>query len=138
MRLSDNFTLEEMVRSTTAEAKGIKNIPSQDEIENLKELAVNVLQPIRDKYGKPIYINSGYRCPQLNRAVGGVNNSQHLCQRGAAADIRSEDNKELWDLIVGMVDNKEIEVDQLIDESNLSWIHISYNKGKNRKQILML
>ena len=136
MNLSDNFTLEEMVRSTTAEAKGIDNIPSQDEIDNLKELAVNVLQPIRDKYGKPIYINSGYRCPQLNRAVGGVNNSQHL--KGMAADIRSKDNKELWDLIVGMVNGKEIEVDQLIDESNLSWIHISYNKGKNRNQILRL
>lgn len=136
MNLSDNFTLEEMVRSTTAEARGIDNTPSQDEIENLKELAVNVLQPIRDRYGKPIYINSGYRCPSLNRAVGGVSNSQHKI--GHAADIHSEDNKELWDLIVGMVNNKEIEVDQLIDESNLSWIHISYNKAKNRKQILRL
>lgn len=138
MNLSNNFTLEEMVRSTTAEAKGIKNIPSQDEIENLKELCQNVLQPIRDKYGKAIYINSGYRCPSLNRAVGGVNNSQHLCQRGAAADIRSEDNKELWDLIVDMHNKGELEFDQLIDESHLSWIHISFHLNNNRKQILYL
>lgn len=136
MRLSDNFTLEEMVRSTTAEARGIDNTPSQDEIDNLKELCQNVLQPIRDKYGKPIYINSGYRCPLLNRAVGGVNNSQH--KSGQAADIRSEDNKELWDLIVDMRNKNELIFDQLIDESNLSWIHISYKKENNRNQILYL
>lgn len=134
MKLSENFTLEELTHSNTAILNNIENIPNKEEIENLKELCENVLQPIRDKYGKPIYINSGYRCPTLNRKVGGVSNSQHLAQRGAAADIHSDDNKELWDLIASM----DLEYDQLIDESNLSWIHISYNKGKNRKQILKL
>lgn len=132
MKLSENFTLEELTHSNTAILNNIENIPNKEEIENLKELCENVLQPIRDKYGKPIYINSGYRCPTLNRKVGGVSNSQHTL--GKAADIHSDDNKELWDLITSM----DLEYDQLIDESNLSWIHISYNKGKNRKQILKL
>lgn len=134
MRITDNFTMEEMVYSSTALANNIDNVPSDSEKENIIELCENVLQPIRDKLGKPIYVNSGFRCPVLNRKVGGVPNSQHLCVNGAAADIHSDDNKELWDLIVG----SDIEFDQLIDESHLSWIHISYNKGHNRKQILKL
>ena len=139
MKLSDNFTLEELIYSSTAEAKGINNKPNQDEIENLKNLCVNVLQPIRDKYGKAIYINSGYRCPILNRAVGGVPTSQH--QSGMAADISVHDydeNKKLFNMIVEMQKNGEIQFDQLIDESNYSWIHVSYDKNRLRNQVLKL
>ena len=97
MQLTKNFTLEELVHSDTANAKGIDNTPTQEIIDNLKELAENVLQPIRDKWGKPLTVNSGYRCKELNKAVGGVSTSQH--QKGKAADIEAgtnEDNKELF------------------------------------------
>lgn len=93
------------------------------ELNNIKKLVTDILQPIRDKYGKPVTVTSGYRNPSINRLVGGSANSQHC--KGEAADIKCEDNKELWDLIISMIDNKEITVGQLIDEKNLNWIHIS-------------
>ena len=139
MQLTKNFTLEELVHSDTADAKGIDNTPTQEIIDNLKELAENVLQPIRDKWGKPLIINSGYRCKELNKAIGGVSTSQH--QRGQAADIEAgtnDDNKELFYMISDMIEDKEIIVDQLLDEARYSWIHVSYNKDKNRNQILHL
>ena len=139
MQLTKNFTLEELVHSDTADAKGIDNTPTQEIIDNLKELAENVLQPIRDKWGKPLIINSGYRCKELNKAIGGVSTSQH--QRGQAADIEAgtnDDNKELFYIISDMIEDKEIVVDQLLDEARYSWIHVSYNKDKNRNQILHL
>ena len=94
-----------------------------------------VLQPVRDLWGKPVQVNSGYRCPALNKAVGGASASQHLT--GKAADITAGSvsaNKELFNLIA----KSGIEYDQLIDEYDYKWIHISYNEGKNRKQILHL
>lgn len=139
MQLTENFTLEELVHSDTANAKGIDNTPTQEIIDNLKELAENVLQPIRSKWGKPLIVNSGYRCKELNKAVGGVSTSQHL--KGQAADIEAgtnDDNKELFYMISDMIEDKELIVDQLLDEARYSWIHVSYNKDKNRNQILHL
>lgn len=106
------------------------------EIENLRKLCVEVLQPIRDKYGKPIYINSGYRNPQLNRLVGGSQSSQHC--KGQAADIDTNNNKELWNLIVDMIKKGEIVVSQLIDEKNLAWIHVALYTGNKKNHILKL
>lgn len=106
------------------------------EKENIINLVNDILQPIRDKYGKPITVTSGFRSPSVNRLVGGSANSQHC--KGEAADVKCEDNKELWDLIVNMIDNEEITVGQLIDEKKLSWIHISLPNEKRRNQILKL
>lgn len=139
MQLSDNFTLEELIRSNTADSKGIDNTPCDEIIENLQYLAETVLQPIRERYGRPISITSGYRCEKLNKAVGGVSNSQH--KSGQAADIDvgdKEDNKELFNIIEDMVNCSEIEVDQLLDEAKYKWIHISKKKSGNRNQILHL
>ena len=102
------------------------NNPGRLELENLKKLCNNILQPIRDKYGKSIYVNSGYRNPFVNRVVGGSTSSQHT--KGEAADITvgsKEGNRRLFDLIVQMIENKEITVGQLIDEKDYKWIHIS-------------
>lgn len=96
----------------------------------------NILQPIRDKYGKPITVTSGFRSPSVNRLVGGSANSQHC--KGEAADIKCENNKELWDLIIDMINNKKIVVGQLIDEKNLNWIHISLPNEKRKNQIFKL
>ena len=103
----------------------------------MKALVESVLQPARDKFKKPIIIASGYRCKELNRLIGGATNSQHMT--GQAADIKASDpdeNGELFKLI-----RKEIkDFDQLIwefgDEDNPAWIHISFSKTRNRKQVL--
>lgn len=130
-----HFTLGELCASTTADAHGIKNTPPLQEAGNLKALAENVLDPLREWYGKPILVNSGYRCPQLNRLVGGANNSQHM--KGEAADITAgskEENRKLLNYI-----RQHLPYDQLIDEKNLSWVHVSFCRdGKNRKQFLQL
>lgn len=142
MNLSKNFTLAELTASSTAQKLKIVNTPSVTELENLVKLCRNILQPIRDKYGKPIIIGSGYRCPKLNKAVNGAANSDHMY--GAAADIHTKsdkpaDNKELFDIIVKMAQNGEIECRQIIDELNYNWLHLSVNHNKNpykKNQIL--
>lgn len=130
-----HFTIGELCASTTADARGIKNTPMLQETGNLKALADNVLDPLREWYGKPIYVNSGYRCPQLNRMVGGKPTSQHL--KGEAADITAgskEENRKLFAYI-----RANLTFDQLIDEKNFSWVHVSFKRnGENRKQIIHL
>ena len=126
MNLSKNFTLNELTYSNSADAYNIENTPGRIELENLKKLCHDILQPIRDKFGKSIYVNSGFRNPKVNRLVGGSSSSQHI--KGEAADITTgtkELNKKLFDMIVQMIENKEISVGQLIDEKDYKWIHIS-------------
>ena len=137
-KLSNNFTLRELTKSATANRLKINNTPNEQEVQKLTQLAQTILQPIRDKYGKPIVVTSGFRCEKLNKAVGGVKNSQHVL--GEAADITSlsdsiTDNKALFNLIVQMLKDKEIKVGQLIDEYGYNWIHISLprsNKVNNQ------
>lgn len=133
--ISPNFTLEEFyANSSTARALHIDNTPSPIIEGNIWALVNRVLQPIRDAYGKPITVTCGYRCNSLNKAVGGSSSSQHL--QGAAADIKASrtTNAELFYLILGMIDRREIEVGQLIweygDMNEPKWIHVSlpYNK----------
>lgn len=134
MNLSKNFTLQEMTASSTANKHGIANVPGAQEAMNLYKLCNEVLQPIRDKYGKPIIVGSGFRNKQVNKLVGGAANSDHMF--GAAADIHTKsdkpaDNKVLFDLIVKMAQNGEIECRQIIDEYNYNWVHVSCNHDKN-------
>ncbi len=133
------FTIEEMCASDTARRKGIDNTPNADARLRMQTLIEQLLDPIRAAWGGPITVNSGYRCPELNRAVGGVATSQHL--KGEAADITvgsTADNKRLFDKIVELQKVGQIAFDQLIDESGYSWVHISYRAGNNRNQILHL
>lgn len=123
MQLTKNFTLEELTRSSIALMRGISNQPDSIQIGNLKKLCERLLQPIRDRLGLPIIITSGFRSPILNKAVGGVTNSRHLY--GEAADIICRDNRRLWNLIREMISNGEINVGELINEKNLTWIHLS-------------
>lgn len=142
MNITNNFTLEEMIASDTAKIRGILNQPNYKEIDELTKLCKNILQPVRDAYGKPIVVTSGFRNDALNRAVGGVSTSQH--RFGQAADIKAKDGNQraLWDLMKHMVDNKEIEVGQLIWEKGNkkapSWIHVSLPTEKHKNQILYL
>lgn len=128
------FTVKELSNSTTAKKRGINNIPDINIERNIEALINNVLDPLRIAYGKPIRVNSGYRSPALNKAVGGAATSQHLT--GQAADITTgsiEGNKHLFDLAQKL----KLPFDQLIDEKNYAWVHISYG-ARNRRQILHL
>lgn len=128
------FTIKELSHSDTALARGIDNYPTAEAISNLMKLVNNVLDPLRKKYGKPIYVTSGYRSAILNRSVNGATSSQH--RLGEAADITAgskEENKRLFEII-----KKELPFDQLIDEKNFSWVHVSFREGNNRKQVLKL
>ena len=126
MNLSKNFTLSELTHSSTANYHNVSNIPDRFALENLTKLCNEILQPIRDKWGDSIFVNSGYRNPKVNRLVGGSSSSQHT--KGEASDITvgsKDGNKKLFDMIVQMIENKEITVGQLIDEYDYKWIHIS-------------
>ena len=134
IKLSNNFTLEELCASDTAKERGIKNEPGKAEIVNLTHLAVHVLQPLRNKMGA-ITISSGYRSAALNKAVGGVSNSQHV--KGQAADIAipSKQVGKIWFSYI----KDYLTFDQLIWEHNAAgtyWIHVSYNKDGNRHQAI--
>lgn len=128
------FTLKELTRSTTATAKGIDNTPTPEVEKNLTLLVENILDPLRLIYGKPITVNSGYRCPELNKAVGGSKTSDHM--KGFAADITGaskEENERLFYLIKYNFNFK-----QLIDEKDFSWVHVSYDPSNLKNQILKL
>jgi hypothetical protein len=137
MRISKNFTLEELTASATAKAKGIRNEPGQTDIVNLCGLVHNVLQPLRKWWGKEVKIGSGYRSLALNRAVGGVSNSQHM--KGEAADLCIDGDMakaRSWFQYI----KQHCEFDQLIMEHNAKgtyWVHVSYRcDGNNRKQVI--
>ncbi len=128
------FSIKEMTKSNTATAKGIDNTPDQTITDNLTKLIEAVLDPLREWYSKPIIVNSGYRCEALNKAIGGAKSSQHML--GEAADITvgsKEENEKLFDYI-----KDNLEFDQLINESDFSWVHVSYREGRLRKQVLEL
>ena len=129
------FTITELCHSTTADRLGINNRCNQENVFNLTALVDNVLDPLREWYGNPLSVNSGYRCPALNKAVKGSTTSQHMS--GQAADIDTGDrhhNKLLFDYI-----QKNLPYDQLIWENGGAWVHVSFkNDGKNRKQVLSL
>ena len=129
------FSIADLCISKTADRLGIDNRCTQLEVMNLTALVDNVLDPLRTWYGKPIIVNSGFRCPALNSAVKGAATSQHMT--GRAADIDAGDrqqNKLLFDYI-----QKNLPFDQLIDESNFAWVHVSYcDEHSNRKQVLKL
>ena len=130
------FALKEFVKSNTAARLGINNNPSEDVKKNIELLVEKILDPLRESFGKPIIVTSGYRCKELNKAVGGAAKSQHMS--GEAADIRTvEDsksaNKELFNLIIEL----GLPFDQLINEHNYDWVHVSYGK-RNRRMILKM
>lgn len=138
MRISKNFTLEELTASATAKAKGISNNPGQTDLVNLCGLVHNVLQPLRDWWGKEVKIGSGYRSLALNRAVGGVSNSQHM--KGEAADLCIDGDIQKGKSWFQFI-KQHCEFDQLIWERNPKtgtyWVHVSYRcDGKNRKQVI--
>lgn len=132
MKLTNNFTLEELIASTTASEHGIAEqfCPPKEVIDNLKLLCEHVLQPVREELGFPLTITSGYRCKRVNDIVKGAKNSDHLY--GFAADIICQDNAKLFEAL------KKYKFKQLINEYNLSWVHVSYDKNNLKGEILYI
>jgi zinc D-Ala-D-Ala carboxypeptidase len=134
MRLSKNFVLSEITRSNTAKRLGIKNEPTKKHLANIQRLVTELIQPMRDALG-PIRISSGYRSPQLNRAIGGSTKSQHC--KAEALDLQFwKDGQMCNEEIYNWVLKSGLEFDQMINEFDFSWIHISLREERNRKQVL--
>jgi hypothetical protein len=137
MNLSPNFTLSEMTKSETALRNNLDNTPGETEIANLKMLAEKVLQPVRDHYGKGVKVNSGFRHPNVNAAVGGSKTSDHCLGQAADIEIPGVPNHELAEWI-----KNNLEYTQLILEfytrgiPDSGWVHVSYVPSNLKKQDL--
>ena len=137
MMLSENFSLEELTKSQTALRKGIDNNPNADHISALRDLAMNILQPVRNHFGKPYTPSSGYRSVELCLAIGSSEKSQHAKGEAADFEVPNVSNMELAKWIVSNLD-----FDQLILEyytgGNTGWVHCSFKESGNRKEVLTL
>jgi hypothetical protein len=139
MQLSTNLSLAEVTRSETAKRRGISNMPTAEHIENFKKLAINIFQPIREHFGKPILISSGYRSAELNKAIGGSLSSQHCSGEAIDIDMDGTDitNAQIFNYI-----KDNLTFDQMIWEfgtdTNPDWVHVSFAANRSqRKQILV-
>ena len=126
MQLSPHFNLKEMTVSQTAARRGIDNTPSEAVIKNLTSLCVNVLEPVRAQFGKPVIVTSGYRSADLNKRIGGSTTSQHCFGQAADFTVHGVPNVAVLRFI-----QQELRFDQLICEFH-SWIHVSFAGSKNR------
>lgn len=132
MRLTQNFTLNELTYSVTANVNKIDNRPSVQVVANLKAVCENVLQPLRDNLGVPVIISSGFRCAELNKKIGGRPNSQHLTGQAVDFIVPQRNLKDVYNYI-----KHNLPYDQLLYEYSPldKWIHVSYRTdGHNRKQ----
>ena len=137
MELSNSFTLNELIKSQEATRLSINNVPNEEQIQNLKILCEKILQPLRDYYGLPVSISSGYRSVALCEAIGSSAKSQHTKGQAADFEIFGVANKDISDFIV-----KNFEYDQCIlefwneNEPNSGWVHCSFSSKYNRRQYL--
>jgi len=139
MKLSENLSLAECTKSLAAKRLGINNEPDDWVTENLRQVAINIFQPVRECLGVPIYVSSGYRSPELNKAIGGSRRSQHM--EGRALDLDADvygkcTNADIFNYI-----RENLEFDQLIwefgDQDNPDWVHVSFvYDGLNRGRCL--
>lgn len=128
------FTIKELTQSETAQKCNISNTPNKEQEQNLIALVHNILDPLREAYKKPIVVTSGFRSLELNTKIKGSPSSQHM--KGQAADIRSkEDSREENKKIFNLIQELKLPFDQLIDEYNYDWVHVSFSP-RNRRQIL--
>lgn len=133
MNLSANFTLYEMTLSETAVRRGIRNIPSDAHVDALRQLCVQVLQPLRNRLRQPVVITSGYRSPELNTAIKGSYRSQHC--KGEAADFYVPGLS--VEAVIDTMQSLHLPFDQLINEFG-AWVHVSHRvKGFQRKEVLV-
>lgn len=130
-----HFTIAELCSSNTADKHLIDNKCTEEHAANLTALVANVLDPLREAYGKPIVINSGYRCEALNKKVGGAKTSDHM--KGMAADISGGSQREN-ERLFNLVQELSLPFKQLIDEKGFAWVHVSYDANNLKKQVRAL
>lgn len=139
MKISPNLNLAEITRSDTAKRHGIDNTPTAEHLENFKLLAEKVFEPIREHFKTPIFISSGYRSKELNAFIKGSASSQHCTGQAIDIDMDGSNGEVTNRMVFDFIKNK-LDFDQLIWEFgtdfNPDWVHVSYVKGKNRKQKL--
>ena len=124
------FTIAEMAKSETADCRGIDNRIPKDLLPNVENLIDKVLDPLRSWYGRPVYVNSGYRCPELNRAVGGVGTSYHLTGCAADIDVYSRtENQKLFDYIRERLPYTEVGL-----EGGGRWVHVALVPGREEER----
>jgi zinc D-Ala-D-Ala carboxypeptidase len=137
MQLTSNFSLAEMIKSETALRHDMDNTPGETEIANLKALAENVLQPIRDHFGKGVKVNSGFRHPEVNAKVGGSKTSDHCQGQAADIEIPGVANADLAQWIVDNLDFRQVILEFYTPGvPDSGWVHVSYVAGDNKKQVL--
>ncbi|MBK6963271.1 MAG: peptidase M15A [Bacteroidales bacterium] len=132
IQFTKNFSLYELLLTSNRKFDEEQYNPPQAIIESLRALSVNILQPLRDALGSPVNLNSGYRCPSLNTAIKGSKNSQHMT--GQAADI--VDHNHGNEFLFKKIKELNLPFDQLINEFDYRWVHVSYDPSRNRRQIL--
>jgi hypothetical protein len=136
MKLSTNFSLSELTKSEAATRLGLDNTPALQIIENLEALVQNILQPVRDKFG-PVVVTSGYRSPEVNKAIGGSTTSDHCKGQAADFEVLGKDNREL---AIWIAENMQFT--QLILEfykpgvPDSGWVHCSFDPGNLKRQVL--
>ena len=138
MNLSQHLTLNECIKSNTATRLGISNMPSEDHLQNLKDVAEHVFEPIRERFRVPIGISSGYRSPRLNKAVKGSLTSDHC--KGMALDLDAEifgglTNAEIFHFIKDNLEFKHL-IWEFGDDNEPAWVHVSFDKNNNMKKVL--
>ena len=137
MKLSPNFSLNELTKSETALRKGLDNEPTQDVIAALQTLAVNVLQPVRDHYAKGVKVNSGYRSPEVNASVGGSKTSDHCKGQAADIEIPGVANKELALYIRDNMEYTQLILEGYVEDvPDSGWVHVSYDQSNLKKQVM--
>lgn len=134
MQLTENFTLEEMAKSPTADRLGIDNTPSRHDVERLRRLCLNVLQPVRDFWG-PVRVTSGFRCQELNRVIGGSPTSQHTTGEAADFEIPGVSNVTISQWVIDSTDFDQLILEYFTGPPNSGWIHVSYGP-RQRREIL--
>jgi hypothetical protein len=137
MKLSAHLSLKEVIKSNTATRRGISNQPTQQHLQNLLIVAKEIFEPIRVHFNEPIYVSSGYRSRELNKAVGGSKSSDHC--KGFALDLDQDyrntevSNQDIFEFIRDNLCFK-----QLINENNYSWIHVSFDAKNLKQEVLEL
>jgi zinc D-Ala-D-Ala carboxypeptidase len=136
MQLTPHFYLEELTKSQTGDRTGIDNVPGADSLDNLKMLCERVLEPVRLQFG-PVFINSGYRCPELNKAIGGATTSQHCLGQAADIEVSGVANGDVAAWIAANLDYDQVILEcYRKGQPNSGWVHVSYKTTGNRKTTL--
>jgi zinc D-Ala-D-Ala carboxypeptidase len=131
------------IRSDMAKRKGLNNYFTPDQLERMKVVAAKVYEPLVEHFGIVIYISSFFRSKEVNKLIGGASTSQHMANNGAAMDLDAEmnvgvTNQQVFDYIKDNLEFDQLILEDIRPDGSIGWVHVSYNEGKNRKQVLTM